>query len=100
MLWFGILASTIVSTLVIEALQDGDYFTFHGLWEVALIGVPAAMVVIGLLTAGVGHVKQVSMQKRRRKRLPHPALATTAPSPAASRRAPLGRVRSSSRSSL
>ena len=73
MLWFGILASTIVSTLVIEALQDGDYFNFHGLWEVALIGVPAAMAVIGLLTAGVGHVMQVSMQKRRRKRLPHPA---------------------------
>jgi len=73
MLWCGILAWSIVSTLVIEALQNGDYFTFHGVWEVALIGVPPAMAVIGLLTAGVGHVMQVSIQKRRRKRLPHPA---------------------------
>lgn len=29
--------------------------------------------VIGLLTAGVGHVMQVSMQKRRRRRLPQTA---------------------------
>ena len=73
MLWLGVLAGTIVSTLVVEALQDGDYFNYDGLLEVALIGVPAAMAVIGLLTAGVGHVMQVSMQKRRRRRLPQTA---------------------------
>lgn len=69
MLWFGTVASTSLSILVIESLQDGDYFSYRGVWEVALIGVPAAMAIIGLLTAGVGHVMQVSIQARRRKRL-------------------------------
>jgi hypothetical protein len=70
MLWFGILAAFILSTLVIESQRDGYYVSFEGIWEAALIGVPAAMAVVGLLTAGVGHGMQVSIQARRQRRLP------------------------------
>lgn len=73
MLLSGILASASISTVVIEALQDGDYFSLQGIyWEGALISVPAVTALIGLLTAGVGSAMQVSIQARRRKRLPHP----------------------------
>jgi hypothetical protein len=69
MLWFGIIVSAVLSTLVIRSLADTDHLILDGIWEVALIGVPAAMAVIGLLTAGVGHAMQVSIQARRRRRV-------------------------------
>lgn len=70
MVWLGILAFVVLLAAVHPS--PSSYSAFHEAWIGARVGVIMAPL-IGLLTAGVGCAMQVSIQKRRRKWLPHAA---------------------------
>jgi len=69
MLWLGLVAFLLLLPWLSALSSEG---ALAEAWFYVRVGAIMAPV-IGLLTAGVGYAIQVTIQARRRKRLPHPA---------------------------
>jgi hypothetical protein len=69
MLWFGFLAAEILTLLALQGRREGDGFDIMEIVQVALIGAPFAVAVIGPFTAGVGLWMEATIRDHRRKRL-------------------------------